>query len=368
MKFIHFSDCHFDAPFVELGRLGNNVNIRRSEILQTFKDALDLAKTNSVDAVFISGDIFEHQYVNESTINYINNEFSKIPQIMIFISPGDHDPIIKNSYYSTYSWSPNVHIFNYFEKVYMPKVNTNVFGVGFNDYNENKCLIKDFIKEEGKINILVAHGTLDGDISITNNYNPIDKSYLKSLDFDYCALGHVHEPMINDKDGICYSGSIEPLGFNEPGEHGVIVGNITNDYKKIEFKAIAKRKYYTREVDVSSVKSSEDIIDEIKLILKFDNYKNDFIKIVLLGNIESTFFDRCVIEDYFKEYFYFCKVEDKTIIPYQYDEYERENNIKGIFVRRMRELTQKACIDDRKMLRMAMDYGLDALIKGQVKL
>ena len=34
----------------------------------------------------------------------------------------------------------------------------------------------------------------------------------------------------------------------------------------------------------------------------------------------------------------------------------------------MNELNQKADINDRQMLKMAMDYGLDALIKGQIKL
>jgi DNA repair exonuclease SbcCD nuclease subunit len=99
MKFLHLADCHLDAPFVELGQLLNKSNARRYELKETFDKAIELAKQEKVDAIFIAGDFFEQKYVTKSTINFLNSKFMEIPNIQVFISPGNHDPFINNSYY-----------------------------------------------------------------------------------------------------------------------------------------------------------------------------------------------------------------------------------------------------------------------------
>ena len=37
--------------------------------------------------------------------------FKEIPNTKIFITPGNHDPNIKNSFYQQFKWNENVHIF-----------------------------------------------------------------------------------------------------------------------------------------------------------------------------------------------------------------------------------------------------------------
>jgi exonuclease SbcD len=112
MRFIHMADMHFDAPFTVLANKKNLGNKRRLEQREVFRKAIEYIKEENIPFLFISGDLYEHNYVKKSTIEYINNLFKEIPNTKIFISPGNHDPFLKDSFYNNFNWNENVHIFN----------------------------------------------------------------------------------------------------------------------------------------------------------------------------------------------------------------------------------------------------------------
>ena len=51
---------------------------------------IDYVYENQIPYLFISGDLYEHQYVKKSTIEFISREFDRIPNTKVFISPGNH--------------------------------------------------------------------------------------------------------------------------------------------------------------------------------------------------------------------------------------------------------------------------------------
>ena len=112
MRFIHIADMHFDAPFANLSKQEGVGDKRRLEQREIFSKIIEYIKSEEIPYLFISGDLYEHQYVRKTTIEYINNLFKRIPETKIFISPGNHDPNLKNSYYNEFEWSENVYIFN----------------------------------------------------------------------------------------------------------------------------------------------------------------------------------------------------------------------------------------------------------------
>ena len=112
MKFVHIADIHFDMPFTLLSNRADLGEIRRIDQRKAFKKMIDYIKENNIPYLFIAGDLYEHEYIRESTIEYINNLFKEIPNTKIFITPGNHDPYLKNSYYNKYNWAENVKIFN----------------------------------------------------------------------------------------------------------------------------------------------------------------------------------------------------------------------------------------------------------------
>lgn len=54
-------------------------------------------------------------------------------------------------------------------------------------------------------------------------YNPILESKINSLKFDFVAMGHIHKNNIKENSNIIYPGSTISFGFDEPGEHGMVV-------------------------------------------------------------------------------------------------------------------------------------------------
>ena len=110
MKFVHIADMHFDIPFTTIDRKGWGQK-RRLEQRETLKKIIEYIKTNNIEYLFIAGYLYQHEYIRQSTIEYINNLFKQISNTKIFISPGNHDPYLKNSYYNKFDWNDNVYIF-----------------------------------------------------------------------------------------------------------------------------------------------------------------------------------------------------------------------------------------------------------------
>lgn len=188
MKFVHIADLHFDVPFTTLeGR--KLAEKRRLEQREAFKNVIEYIKENKIPYLFICGDLYEQEYVKESTIDYINKLFETILDTKIYIVPGNHDPFLKNSYYARYNWAKNVKVFR--EKIEkIESDNICVYGYGFEDfYLKNPEYEKIQLEDKNKINILLTHGTLDGNKNDDGIlYNPISKTALKNIGFDYVGI------------------------------------------------------------------------------------------------------------------------------------------------------------------------------------
>lgn len=226
MNFVHIADMHFDSPFTMLSKIDNLGEVRRLEQRKIFKKIIDFIKEHEIEYLFISGDLYEHEYVRQSTIEYINNLFKEIPSTKIFIAPGNHDPYIKDSYYESFKFAENVHIFkNGIEK--FETEDANIYGMGFDSFSmSNEEVSKFVLPVSSKVNVFVVHCDVNGAKDSEGfEYNPISETKLKALSFDYIAMGHIHKTnFVRGKENkIVYPGSPISFGFDELGEHGMIV-------------------------------------------------------------------------------------------------------------------------------------------------
>ena len=74
MKFVHIADMHFDIPFMVLNNRNKLGEKRRLEQREVFRKIINYIKENNIEYLFISGDLYEHQYVRKSTIEFISFE------------------------------------------------------------------------------------------------------------------------------------------------------------------------------------------------------------------------------------------------------------------------------------------------------
>ncbi len=161
MKFIHIADTHFDTPFTNLSLKNNFGKIRRIDQREIFKKIIQYIRENKIEYLFISGDFYEHEYIKKTTIEYINHLFQEIPQTQVFITPGNHDPYLKNSMYYNFEWNDNVKIFtSKIEKVTTP--DADIYGMGFEDFYHSGIDLDNIkIEDKNKINIFITHGSLN---------------------------------------------------------------------------------------------------------------------------------------------------------------------------------------------------------------
>ena len=359
MKFVHIADMHFDTSFTTLTNKANLGDTRRLDQRLAFNKVIDYIKENKIPYLFIAGDFYEHEYIRLSTIEYINNLFTEIPDTQVFISPGNHDPYIKDSFYNKYYWSENVHIFDAKLSVFEQE-DIDVYGYGFDDFYYTNCDLENTeIKNPDKINILVAHGTLNASNTLEKEYNPISEKILEDKGFDYVALGHIHKLDYNTKPNqrIVYPGSTVSMGFDELGEHGMIVGNIEKDKIELEFIPIDNKEFVVKEIDVTDTLDLEELATIINSI---EFSENIYYKISLIGrrNFEIDLYklNKLLINGNI------IKIKDYTKLNYDLEKISKENTLKGLFVK---EILQKMEENpqDEEILQNALDIGFEILDK-----
>lgn len=357
MRFIHIADMHFDIPFTSLNNKEDLGEKRRIEQRNAFKKIIEYIKNNHIEYLFIAGDLYEHDYVRKSTIDYISKLFDEIPNTKVFITPGNHDPYIKNSIYDTYEFGDNVYIFRNSRIEKYEDENVNIYGMAFTEFfMEESPLEKLVLPVSNKPNILVAHCDLNGSKDKEGfSYNPILESKLNSLGFDYVALGHIHKNNFNNENKIYYPGSTIALGFDELGEHGMIVGEINKKNLNIDFVRLDDRKFEEIELKVDEFNSKEDLLDRI-LNLNLDD--KDLYKLILIGNRNFEINTREILRVVSRENI--LKVKDCTKINYNLEELSKQNNLKGIFIKEVLDMYNKGLCTEEEYQK-AIEIGLDAM-------
>ncbi|MFN1512798.1 exonuclease SbcCD subunit D [Vibrio owensii] len=242
MKFIHTSDWH-------LGRQFHNVSLLDDQ--QAVLDQLiQYVEDNPVDAVVVAGDIYDRSVPPTIAIELLNKVVKRIcgelntPMILI---SGNHDGAERLGFGSEQMKNAGLHIISNFEDMLTPVVietasagQVAFYGMPYNDpeqvrfaYQEpvsthdqaHKLLaekITDQFQPEQR-NVLVSHCFVDGAIE-SESERPLSiggsdrVSHEHFLNFDYVALGHLHQPQKKGEEYIRYSGSLMKYSFGEQNQ------------------------------------------------------------------------------------------------------------------------------------------------------
>ncbi len=369
IKILQAGDLHFDTPFKDLDK--NISIISKEELLEVFSKIIDTAMENSVDILLLTGDIFDNLTINKKTLIFIKNQIERISNIRVFISPGNHDPYNEKSFYKMINWPDNVYIFKgSIENIIVEDLNTVVWGAAFNEYHVRKSMLKDINIKENYINIMTIHG----DISNTddgNEYNPITIKDIENSKLDYIAIGHRHNYsgiLRENNTYYAYAGCPQGRGFDELGDKGVILGEITKGAVDLSFVRTSKRNYYVEEIDISNSVSYEEVRLKILSAIDKEERENNLYKIILKGEVESYINLReDIILEKIKNDFYFVKVIDKTEVKLDFDKISKDYSIKGVYAKKLLEkMKEEDC--NNEILQMALKLGIQSLSQEEVNL
>lgn len=370
IKVLHCADLHFDTPFKELSKEVSDTS--KNELLEVFKNIIDLAIDENIEVLLIAGDVFDNLTVNKNTLFFISDQIRRINNIKVFISPGNHDPYNEKSFYNMINWPENVYIFKgdmEFKEV--KELNLIVWGAGFRNNYENETLLRGVNVDNDKINIMILHGEI-ASTSSKNEYNPIYINDIYNSNIDYIALGHRHKFSGILKEGMttyAYSGCPQGRGFDEEGEKGVIIGEVYRGGTDLRFFPVCKRKYVTKEINITGSNNYDEVIFKILSDLSDEEINKNFYKIILKGELKEHFnLKENLLIEKLKNKFYYIKIINNTSIEINLEELSKDYSIKGKFIAKILEKLKDASDDNKEILKLALKIGIQCLSEDEVNL
>ncbi len=352
VRILHCSDLHIGAEFSSLGELGVQ---RKRELIYALEEIVRRCKSEKIEFLLIAGDLFDCIHIETQVINEVMSLFETIPETIIAISPGNHDPYCADSYYFTRKWPDNTVIFKgETEYILFEEKRVCLWGAGFRQtYHPNSLLDNNVEFPNGDwIHICVMHAELVNG-NVISSYNPVTKAQIRNMTFDYLALGHIHKRSSINKEShtyFSYCGAPEGHGFDEIGDLGIYEGSISKGNCNLNFHKISRRCYCEENICLdfaeNSYLSGLSIFDFVKdkLTTKYpESYKENIYRIILEGEVpEHYIIDSNDLSSRLNEWGFYSEVADRTTILIDYESLAGEQTLKGIFVGKMLEIIKDA--------------------------
>ncbi len=378
-KILHLADVHLDRPFVKPDRTPKVSHRRRDGLRQCVQRALELARSEEVDAVTIGGDLYEAEFVSPDTAQFLLQQFSQAAPTRIFIAPGNQDPFTRNSLYAYLDWPSNVHIFR---EPRLTAVNLTegleLWGAAHDSSAFFEPLLTDFHLREEQPAILLIHGT-ERSLALPGRKRPVlpfSFADIRHSGFQLALSGHIHQRQLvpADQPLLCYPGSPEPLSFAEESGHSVLLAEWDSDQWKIDSVDISRWQCRTWELDVSEFHSQEQVVEKVRSLSASEpNDKLLLARIVLRGLPDPKLeLEEASMLASLADAFADLRFEDQTSPYFDLNTLKAELTMTGTYVRRM--LTKMEAAHEaedhqaEKVSRTALTYGLLALEGRKVSL
>ena len=309
MKLIHTSDWHFGMT---LGT-GSYAEDQRHFL----KELYELIRREEIQALLLSGDIYDSSVVSAEAIGLYNEAMTKLCLelgLTVISIAGNHDSAARLASCRELLKGAGLHITGKVERDPVPVLldggNVAVYSIPFFTRDEIIALLpekKDEIRntetamlaycnhireqmDGNRTNIVLSHSLIVGsELSESDRSARVGFATAVSKDvfqgFDYVALGHIHKPQAIAKH-IRYSGS--PLkysfGAEESQEKGVVVIDTdTMDIRFVPISPLRERRSVTG--TFAEILAREDIREDYLRLYVTDKYAG----LELIGQLRERF-------------------------------------------------------------------------------
>lgn len=226
-SFIHASDLHLGSPFRGVRDLQPEISaLLQAATFEAFDALLSLCLERHPHFLLVVGDIFDTSNRSVRAQLTFRDGLARLAEagIPAFVVFGNHDPW--EAWSAKIRWPKGVHVFgpDSVETVHLPidgNPAVSVSGISFRRQHESRRLSDLFAPEPGNFfKIAMLHGNCGGQPG-HDPYAPCTVMDLKRADFDYWALGHVHEKkVLGVEPYIVYPGCIQGHHIREVEAHG----------------------------------------------------------------------------------------------------------------------------------------------------
>lgn len=394
VRLIHTADLHLDSAFSS--RFSKEeAEERRRNLLIAWNKLLQYGIERKVQAILISGDLFDSPVVSRSTMEIFLSSIRKNPEISFFYLRGNHDT--KNTFRFRDDLPKNLFLFSKEGKKYRLKEKLVLLGQEFygterrNEFPEepygtesllelpeepeelveeellSPSSAKDAVQsiwnlKEEDCNILMLHGALREGGPEVQNEQGISLKQLSRYPIHYLALGHIHKR----EEGKCgslyyiYPGCLQGRGFDEEGEKGFYYLEIEEETKEIkaEFVPLKEGEFRIIPLFLSEEDGTLDAEEKIRESLKKEGAEaKDSVRIILKGEKRAGE-ERNLryLEKQLEEEYAYIEIKEETKLKLRKEEFIHEKGLKGEFLRMVCE--SESLSEEEKEKLMILGIGL----------
>lgn len=394
VRLIHTADLHLDSAFSS--RFSKEeAEERRRNLLIAWNKLLQYGIERKVQAILISGDLFDSPVVSRSTMEIFLSSIRKNPEISFFYLRGNHDT--KNTFRFRDDLPKNLFLFSKEGKKYRLKEKLVLLGQEFygterrsefpeESYGTESLLelpeepeelveeellspssSKDAVQsiwnlKEEDCNILMLHGALREGGPEVQNEQGISLKQLSRYPIHYLALGHIHKR----EEGKCgslyyiYPGCLQGRGFDEEGEKGFYYLEIEEETKEIkaEFVPLKEGAFRIVTIFLSEEDGTLDAEEKIRESLKKEGVDTkDSLRIILKGEKRAGE-ERNLryLEKQLEEEYAYIEIKEETKLKLRKEEFIHEKGLKGEFLRMVSE--SESLSEEEKEKLMILGIGL----------
>ena len=231
-RFIHAADIHLDSPLLSLEEYpGAPLEEIRMATRRALAKLVDVAIESAVNFVVIAGDLFDGEWRDCNTGLYFVSQMKRLRTagIPVYVSLGNHDAA--NRMTLVLPWGDGVHFFDHRkpERVEAAGHEATLYSQSFRNRHIAEDLTGAFPKgSAGTFNIGVLHTSATFSAG-QELYAPCSLESLRSHQYQYWALGHVHTRTELARDPwVVFSGNIQGRSVRECGPRGCYLVDVDN--------------------------------------------------------------------------------------------------------------------------------------------
>lgn len=296
IRFIHAADVHLDSPLVGLSAYqGAPAQALRGATRVAFVNLVDRAIEDQVDFVVIAGDLYDGDWRDFNTGIFFAQQMGRLnrAKIGVYILFGNHDAASEIT--KQLQLPDNVIVFSHLkpESHRLDHLEVALHGQSFRRRDTTENLVSEYPDPvPGFFNIGVLHTALEGH-ALHARYAPCTLDELKSLGYDYWALGHVHEYVVHSEDPLIVSpGNLQGRHIREPGPRGAVLVTVDGRQVSHERLFLDVLRWQRLEVQTDGLVSFDDVVTLIgrrlaELVEKESDGKPLAVRILLTGRTNA---------------------------------------------------------------------------------
>ena len=280
IKFIHAADIHLDSPLRGLENYeGAPVEEIRGATRKALVNLIDLALEEKVSFVIISGDMYDGDWKDYNTGLFLLRQLSKLTSngMNVFIVKGNHDAESKIT--KDLKLPQGIKIFSSKqpETVSLESKGVAIHGQSFATPAVKEDLASNYppaVKD--MFNIGVLHTSVNGREG-HENYAPCSIDTLKSKNYNYWALGHIHKKeILSENPWIVFPGNIQGRYIKETGFKGCMIVSIEEDSNvSVEFRNLYSLVWSFCNTDVTGTVEPYEVVEKVRKSVEKEFLKND---------------------------------------------------------------------------------------------